>query len=159
MSERARHLAERLEQANRELVATVERLSDQEWRTTSPAEGWPLGVVAHHVAQGHHDIAQLVRMVAAGQSPPASLTWETLNQKNAEHARQYANVSKAETVALLRQNAAAAAAAVRALGDAELDRTATLMGGPTSTAQVIERILIGHVQEHHASITKALASR
>jgi hypothetical protein len=47
-------------------------------------------------------------------------------------------------------------ATVRALGDAELDRSVTLPMGPMTAAQVVERILIGHAQGHHASIRQAI---
>ena len=154
MSERARNLAQQFEQENHELIATVERLSDAQWRTKTAGEGWSLGVVAHHVAEGHKQIAGLAQLVASGQPIPA-MNMEMFHQANAEHARQHADCTKAETLALLRQNGAAAAATVRGLSDAELDRTGSLLMGPMSTAQVIERILIGHVHEHHGSIRKA----
>jgi hypothetical protein len=79
-----------------------------------------------------------------------------LDKMNADHAEQFAHATKAETLALLRQNAAAAAAIVREMGDAQLDR----VGGPMnmSAAQAIERILIGHVHEHHGSIRKAIGA-
>ena len=148
MSERARTLAERFEQANRELIQTVEGLSDAQWRTKTTGEGWSVGVVAHHVAGGHQGIAGIVKKIAHGE--PFTFDMDMIHKGNAEHAVQYANTTKAETLALLRQNGAAATATVRGLGDAELDR----VGGSMSmtAAQVIERILIGHVLDHHASI-------
>jgi uncharacterized protein (TIGR03083 family) len=153
MSERARALAERFEQANRELIATVERLSDADWKTETPAEHWTVGVVAHHVAGSHKDIAGLVEMVASGKPVPP-LNMDTFDQANAAHAREHANCTKAETLALLRQNGARAAETVRALGDEQLDRVGGSMG--MSAAQIIERVLIGHIHEHHGSIKSAL---
>lgn len=152
MSERARMLAERFEQANRELIHTVERLSDAQWKAKTAGEGWSVGVVAHHVAAGHAGIAGLVRKIANGEpvSPP------NVDKLNAEHAVQHANTTKAETLALLRQNGAAAAAMVRGLGDAELGRVGGSMG--MSTDQAIERVLIGHVRGHHDSIRKAIGA-
>jgi uncharacterized protein (TIGR03083 family) len=152
MSDRARALADRFEQANRELVATVERLSDAQWKAKTAGEGWPVGVVAHHVAGGHAGIAGLVQKIANGESFPMP----DLDRMNAEHAAQYAHATKAETLALLRQNAAAAAATVRSLSDAQLDR----VGGPRamSAEQTIERILIGHIHDHHGSIRKTIGA-
>jgi hypothetical protein len=54
---------------------------------------------------------------------------EMLHTMNAKHAQEHANCTKAETLALHKKNAAAAAAAVRGLGDAELSRSATVMAG------------------------------
>jgi hypothetical protein len=82
---------------------------------------------------------------------------EMIHQGNATHAAQHAHCTKAETLALLRQNGAAAVAAVRAFGDAELDRTATFPMGTMSVAQVVERILTGHANDHHGTIKRALA--
>lgn len=154
MSERARSLAERFEQANRELIHTVEGLSDAQWRTKTTGEGWSVAVVAHHVAGGHQGIAGFVARIAHGE--PVSLDMDMINKGNAEHAIQHANATKAETLALLRQNGAAAAATVRGLGDTELDRVGGSMG--MTAAQVIERILIGHVHDHHGSIRKAIGA-
>ena len=50
MSERAAALAERFERINQDLIATVERCSDADWRRACAGEGWPVGVTAHHVA-------------------------------------------------------------------------------------------------------------
>jgi uncharacterized damage-inducible protein DinB len=155
MSERARVLAERFEQANQELIVTVERASDAQWQTKTAGEGWSVGVVAHHVAVSHPGIAGLVRKIASGEPVPA-MNAEMFAKDNAEHAIQYANTTKADTLGLLRQNGTAAAATVRALGDAELDRTGGSMG--MTSAQVIERILIGHIHEHHGSIRKAIGA-
>ena len=153
MSERARGLADRFEQASQEIVRTVERCSEGEWRATTSGEGWSVGVVAHHVAEGHKAIAGLVQMAATGQPLPA-LTMEMLDQANAKYARQQANGTRAETLELLRQNAASAAATVRGLSDEQLNRTASALTGtpPMSVHQMIERILIGHIQEHLGSI-------
>ena len=157
MSERARNLAQQFEQANHGLITTVERLSDDQWRTKTPGDGRSVGVVAHHVAEGHKTLAGLAGTIAHGQPVPA-LTMDMVHQGNAAHAAQHANCTKAETLALLRQNGAAAAATVRGLGEAELDRTATLPLGTMTAAQVIERILIGHVHDHHGSIHKAIGA-
>ena len=155
MSERARNLAQQLEQANHELVTTIEGLSDAQWRAATPDDGRSVGVVAHHVAASHKTVAGLVSAIAHGQAVP-HITMDMIHAGNAEHAKQFAHCTKAETLALLRQNGAAAVATVRALGDAELDRSVTLPMGPMTAAQVVERILIGHAQGHHASIRQAL---
>jgi hypothetical protein len=155
MSVRARSLAQQFEQANHDLIATVEGVSDAQWRAKTPGDGRSVGVVAHHVATSHKMIAGLAGAIAHGQPVPA-VTMDMIHQGNAAHAAQYANCTRAETLALLRQNGAEALAAVRELGDAGLDRTATLPLGTMSAAQVIERILIGHVHDHHGSIRKAL---
>ena len=75
---------------------------------------------------------------------------DMLNEGNAKHAKEFANCTKDETLALHKKGAAAAAAAVRGLSDAELDRSATVLTGmPAMTVQqMIEGILIHHVDDH-----------
>jgi uncharacterized damage-inducible protein DinB len=155
MSERARNLAQQLEHANQALIATVEGLSDGQWRAKTPGDGRSVGVVAHHVAASHKSVAGLVDTIAHGRAVP-TLTMDMIHEGNATHAAQYANCTKAETLALLRQNGAAAVATVRGLGEAELDRTVTFPMGTMTAAQVVERVLIGHANDHHGTIRKAI---
>ena len=80
------------------------------------------------------------------------------DQVNAQHAREQAHCTKAETLALLRRNGEAAARVVRALDDSQLDSSATIITGrpPLTAQQVTERILIGHVRGHLATIQTAI---
>jgi uncharacterized damage-inducible protein DinB len=158
MGQRSQALAEQLEQVNRQITATIERCSDAQWKTKTSGEKWPVGVVAHHVAQSHEGIAGLVRMIAGGQPLPP-ITMEMIDHGNAEHAKQFANVTRDETLALMKKNAAAAVSAVRGLSDEQLDRSATVLGGSMTAQQAIERILIGHVQGHHDSIKAAVGAK
>ncbi len=158
MSQQAKALTERFEQANQELIGTVERCSDAEWRAPTSAEGWPVGVAAHHLAEGHKAIAALIQLAATGQPLPV-LSMEMLDQRNAEHARQHANCTKAETLELLRQHGATAAATVSGLSDDQLNRTAPWRTGPLKVREMIERILIGHIQNHLGSIRAAIGAR
>ncbi len=157
MSDRAKTLTERFEEANQELIRTVERCSDTQWRATTLAEGWSVGVAAHHLAEGHKAIARLIQAAASDQPLPP-LSMEALDQRNAEHARQHVNCTRAETLELLRQNATEAAAMVRGLSDDQLDRIAQARIGPMKVQEMIERILIGHVQNHLGSIRATLAA-
>jgi hypothetical protein len=159
MGQRSQALAEQFEQANRQMTATIERCSDAQWKTKTPGETWPVGVVAHHVAQALEAVAGIVRLVATGQPLPP-MTMDDIHKMNAEHAKQYATVTKDETVALLRKNGAAAAGTVRGLSDEQLDRSAPVLGEPLMTAQqLVERGLIGHVKEHHGSIQAVVGAK
>ncbi|HEY7140717.1 MAG TPA: DinB family protein [Methylomirabilota bacterium] len=157
MSERARNLAQQLEQANQSLIATIEGLSDAQWRAKTPDDGRSVGVVAHHVAVSHKSVAGLVGAIAQGQPVPP-ITMEMIHEGNAAHATQHANCTKAETLALLRQNGAAAVATVRGLGETELERTVSFPMGTMTAAQVVERVLVGHANGHHGSIRKAIGT-
>ena len=159
MSERARALADRLEQANNEMIAVVERASEADWQADCPNEGRTVGVTAHHLAGGLKAIAGWVHGIATGQ-PAAAVSWETVHQANARHAERYANVTREQTLELLRTNGEAAVQMVRGLGDEQLDRAVEVFAGDgTITAeQLIENNLIGHVQNHLANVRQAVTA-
>ena len=153
MATRAEELAKKFDESCREMNRVVEGLSDADWKKVTSAEKWPVGVVAHHAAEAHAGIAGLVEKVAKAQPLPG-LTMDMIHANNARHAKEQAHVTKAETLALLKANGGQASAMVRGFSDAELDRSASMLGGmPAMTAaQAIEGILINHVNEHLGSI-------
>ncbi|GAC1431001.1 MAG: hypothetical protein NVSMB65_04490 [Chloroflexota bacterium] len=159
MSERAQQLAERFEQANGEAIAVVERLSDEQWSASCAGEGWPVGVVAHHIAASHAVLASRLRQFATGEGfTPRDM--EAINQRNAVHAEQHATCTKPETLDLLRDGGAAVAAVVRSLDDDQLQHSAVWRAGvpPISVAQAIERIVIGHVLGHLESMRQTVGA-
>jgi len=158
MGERAKVLADRFEQASQEMIRTVEQCSDAQWQKATSGERWSVGVVAHHVAEGHKAIAGIIQAAASGQSLPP-ITMEMLDQRNAAHAKQHANCARAETLELLRQNATLAATTVKGLSDDQLDRIGQMRMGPMKVQEIIEQILIGHVQNHLGSIRATIGAR
>src|SRR4029077_10304998 len=50
MGARAESLAKKYEAKAAELTATIQKLSDADWKKVTPAQNWPGGVTAHHVA-------------------------------------------------------------------------------------------------------------
>ena len=154
MSERATALATAFEHANDALIAVIEGCTDDQVQKVCEAVGWSVAVAAHHVAASHASLGGLVHLLANNLEMPA-ITMEMIDAGNAEHAKQFASVGREETVAELRTQGAAAAAAVRGLTDEQLDRSAPMAfagGASWSTADIIERILIGHPLEHAESI-------
>ena len=157
MSARAESLAKQFEAKAAEMTGAITKLSDADWKKVTSAEKWSVGVTAHHVAGGHEGILGIVKTIASGQSIP-NFTMAMLDEMNAKHAREQAGCTKAETLALHEKGAAAAAAAVRALSDAELDRSGTVLTGapPMTTQQVVEGILISHITGHLGSIRETV---
>ena len=153
MGARAEELARKFDESCREMNKVVEGLSEADWKKVTSAEQWSVGVVAHHAAEAHAGIAGLVEKVAKGQPLPG-LTMDMIHANNARHAKEQAHVTKAETLALLKANGGQASAMVRGFSDAELDRSASLLGGmpAVTAAQAIEAVLINHVNEHLGSI-------
>ena len=153
MGARAEALAKQFEGKVQEVTTVFEKLSDADWKKATSAEKWSVGVVAHHIAVSHEGIAGIIKTVAAGQSMPG-FTMDMLHDMNAKHAQEHANSTKAETVALHKKNAGAAAAVVRGLGDADLAKSATVLTGmpPMSVEQIVNGILMHHMDEHLGSI-------
>ncbi|MGN6700651.1 MAG: cupin domain-containing protein [Thermomicrobiales bacterium] len=156
-SERARALAWRFEQANEALIVTIAACSPEQWRASCADTGWTVGVQAHHIAVGEAAITDQIRAVAKGQAYPP-VTVEMLDAINARHAAESANVTLAETIALLRHNGALAASQYRRLTDEQLARPATLMAGADamSVAQWIEALALGEIERHGEFLRRAI---
>jgi hypothetical protein len=157
-SKRANDLAIRLEEGAKALASLAEGLTSSEWVSRVPHDGRPFGVVVHHVASMYPLEVQLAQAIAAGNAIER-VTWEEVDKINARHAAEFAGVSKEEALDLLRRNSAAAAAAIRALSDAELDRavTVSLYGDAPLTCQFfLEDHAVRHSYHHLAKIRRAM---
>lgn len=156
MSERAEALAEKFEDANADVIALVESLSDADWQTRT-GEGWTVAATAHHVGIVHEGIAGFInRFANSTAAPPKTSSMETVHESNASHAQAYAACSKAEVLDELRAKGAGATAIVRGFSDQQLDYSALAPSGMVQTTeQLIEYVLVGHVNEHLASIKQA----
>jgi hypothetical protein len=155
---RATALAERLEQGARALADFAGGLTDAEWQTRVPGDGRKIGVVVDHVASMYPIEMQFAQLLASGQ-PIAGVTWADVHAINANHAREQDSVTKAEALDLLRRNSAAAADAIRGLGDQQLDRAATISlnaEAPLTCQFFLEDHPVRHSYHHLARIRAAL---
>ncbi|MBT8405884.1 MAG: DinB family protein [Deltaproteobacteria bacterium] len=156
MSQRTKKLVERFTAFSNDFIAVVENCTDEDWQEVCGGEQWTFGVVAHHVASGHFGAIDLVRMIVAGESIP-EITMETIDQMNAQHAKEHANCTKKEVLALLRQNGPAFAGYLEGLSEADLARTGYLaaIGGDVSAQQLIEMVILQSAEEHLDSMKAA----
>lgn len=157
-SQRADALAVRLEQGAQALANLASGLTEAEWQTRLPKDGRKIGVVVHHVASMYPLEIQVALTLAAGK-PVTGLTSEVVDEINARHAAENDAVTKEGALEALRLNAAAAAAAIRALGDAELDRAAPVSlnaDAPLTCQFLLEDHAVRHSYHHLARIRKAL---
>jgi hypothetical protein len=158
MNTRSEALARRLEQGAQALADLAERLSETEWHSRVK-DGRKVGVVVHHVATMYPLEIQLAQTLAAGQ-PIAGVTWDVVHELNARHAREHDEATRAEALDLLRRNSRAAAAAIRALTDEELDRAAPVSlneAAPLTCQFMLEDHAVRHSYHHLAAIRRALA--
>src|SRR5262245_26474532 len=97
MSARAEALAKQFETKAAEMADVLEKLTDADWKKTTAAEKWTVGVTAHHAAGAHEPIAGIAKTVASGQSLP-NFTMGMLDEMNDKHAKDFARCNKAETL-------------------------------------------------------------
>jgi DinB family protein len=157
MSQRSNALAERLEQGARALATLASELSDAEWQTRVK-DGRKIGVIVHHVATMYPLEIQLAQKLAAGEAV-AGVTWDDIHALNAKHAREHDAVTKEAALDLLRRNGTAAAAAIRALSDGELDQAAPVSlnsDAPLTCQFILEDHAVRHSYHHLAAIRRAL---
>ena len=159
MSQRTDALANSLEAGARALATFASTLTEQQWQARVPKDGRKVGVIVHHVATVYPLEIQFAQSVANGQ--PADITAEAVNEMNAGHSRENEAITKAETLKLLADNSAGAAAAIRSFTDEELDRVASvpLYGNAAQTCQfILEDHAVRHSYHHLARIRAALTS-
>jgi uncharacterized protein DUF664 len=158
-SRRAEALADRLEQGARALAAFAAGLTDVQWRTrVSATDARTAGIVVHHVASMYPVEIHLAQTVAVG-TPVTGMTMDDVNAMNAAHAKENVPVTQGAALELLARNSAAAAAAIRALSDDELDRAVPVSlyeGAPLTCQFVLEDHAVRHSYHHLAFLRNSL---
>src|SRR3954470_1084593 len=153
MNNRAKALADRLEQGSRALASFADSLTEEEWQIRLPHDGRKIGVIVHHVASMYPIEMELAQTIANGK-PIVGVTWDVVHGINAGHAAENDNVTKELALDLLRRNSTAAANAIRALSDEDLDR-ATLVSlysdAPLSCQFFLEDHPVRHSYHHLAA--------
>jgi hypothetical protein len=154
----AEQMAVEVETVNDEAVAFVEACTDDQWRTLVTGEDWPVAVVLHHIAVGHLQMIDWLGRARRGED--ISITAAEIDADNARHARDWAGVSRADTVDALRRHGAALAEYVRGLGPEEL--TVSVSFGPANgmavTAAQLAPVSARHCRDHLDDARAALAS-
>jgi hypothetical protein len=158
VNSRSEALAARLEAGASALAAMAATLSEKEWQMRLPWDGRKVGVVVHHVASVYPIEIHLASLLAAGQ-PITGVTWDVVATMNRDHAKEYEGIGKEATLALLAANSAAAAAAIRAFSDEELDRAAPVSlnnDAPLTCQFMLEDHAVRHSYHHLAGIRAAV---
>jgi hypothetical protein len=158
MTSRSEVLAQRLEQGVRELTELARGLTDEQWQTRVPHDSRKVGVIVHHVGTMYPIEISLAQQLARGE-PVVGVTWVKVHEMNADHARSFDRVTKEEALELVRKNSSAAAAAVRAFTDEQLDTAAGLSlnsDGPRTCQFMLEDHAVGHAWHHLLKIRGAL---
>lgn len=159
MAAKGEELATEFEKENASFIEFVGALTPEQWKAECPGEGWTVGVVAHHIADDHRFLGDLVNTIANGGTVPV-LTADYINSLNAGHAERAADCTPEETIEVAREHGARAAEIFRSLSDEQLAHTAVMpvAGGEVSAVVVSEMIVIGHIGMHRSSIEEVIAS-
>ncbi len=155
---RSAGLADQFEAAQERFINVVESLTDEQWRmrgVNTPElrqndedESRSIGVIAHHVASTQPWIMGRIRaIIEDGPTPPVDF-----KIINAEHSVEHAGATRAEVLTMLQQNLHRITDEVRTIPDHTLDKERQLPTGVMTVQQRIERVLIGHMNAHQASI-------
>lgn len=161
MSHRSEALAARLEAGAAALAAFASTLSGAEWQVRLPKDGRKIGVVVHHVATMYPLEMQLANLLAAGR-PVTDVTWDAVATINRNHAAENDGISREAALALLETNSAAAASAIRAFTDEQLDSAAPVSlnsNAPLTCQFMLEDHAVRHSYHHLAGIRAALGRR
>jgi hypothetical protein len=158
MGAKTEALARQFEEKARAAVATLDKLGDAEWKRVTVAEKWTVGVTAHHLAGGLEVVAGIVTGIVSGAPPRGNFTRAMLDEMNAQHAKEHADCTRAETLTLFQKGAAKAFAVVQGLSDDQLAKSGTVFtdARPMTAEQLIMIGLVGHIDDHMGSIRKTI---
>jgi hypothetical protein len=159
ISRQADALATRLEQGAQALAAFAASLTDTQWKTRCMPDGRTVGVIVHHVGFVYPIEIDIAQTIGNGK-PLTGLTMDDVHALNAKHAVDNAGVTKEAALELLRINSAAAAAAIRALSDAQLASAAPASlyaDAPVTCQFVLEDHAVRHSYHHLARLKRAVS--
>ncbi len=155
---RVEKLAARLESVNQDVMAACEVCSQELLQTRLDDDGRRLGVVFHHIAVAYTSVTGWAARIARDEPLP-TMTMDQVHAYNAQHALDAGRFSKQEVMDALRQNAAQAAATLRGLTEAQLNKRSNrpLLGIPGIKAGTLVNIAaVEHARGHLAAIQAML---
>jgi uncharacterized damage-inducible protein DinB len=156
-SSHARALAWRFEQANQGLLDLLTACPAAGWQAICPDTGWTVTVQADHIAEYRRLFDAIITGIAAGTPLPPT-TFSAIDARNAQHAREAADLSSAVVLATLRDGSAGPARTIRLLTDDDLQMSATTVAGhPPQRVESVVELSIHHIIEHTAAIRVALS--
>ena len=141
-----------------ELRSLIEGCSDEAWRGTRGAEGWSLGVTAHH-AIGHLNLVEMISgFASSGGGPVTEFTLDAIDAQNAAHAKEFAEVSREQTLAALDESRPAAITGLREFPADKLETVAPMAfagGAEVSALDLLRGPLLADIGVHIESLKAA----
>ena len=158
MAERARDLMLAVEQRLQELERVTRDTATAQWAQVCKAEGWPVALVAYHVARGFDRVASFIEAAASGEGPHR-YNWDETHALNARIAGEHPLPTRDEVLATARESIERVRSVVSQMSDADLAEVA-LINGPFqgSFEWLVRTLMPKHADGHLASIASALAN-
>lgn len=158
VTSRSSQLRQLLDERFAELMETLEPLTATQWSTMCADEGWPVGYVAHHVAQGIIRPQGWIMQALAGDDP-FEFDWDVTHELNARRSSRLGLPPKDETLRFLRMTESHFGELLGSLSDAQLDLIAFAQGPSVSRSiEWVGKLVARHVDEHVRGIRTALSS-
>ena len=161
---RSAALANHFEAAQKSFIRLIESLSEEQWwfqgvntpgiRLNDEDETRRVGVIAHHVASTQPWIMGRIRAILEDKPTPP-VDFKVINT---QHAVEHGDATKAEVLDLSRENLKRITSEIRSIPDESLDKERQFPTGTMTVEQRIERVLIGHMVSHQASIEATVTS-
>lgn len=151
-------LAGEFEAANDEVIAFVETCPDEGWGSMVTGEDWSVGVVMHHIAVGH--VQMLDWLDRARRGDAITKTASEIDADNARHARDFADVTRADTAEQLRRHGAALRECISGFSADEL-ATSVPFGpgdGMAVTTEQLASVAARHCRTHLAGARSVVES-
>ena len=151
-------LIDDFEKLNAELTETIQNCDETAWQTIVPDEERPACVMFHHIVAAYpFALGVALEMTQKQTYPP--VTMEQIHQINADHADNYASVTKEDVLRLQTDNVSRAVTQLRLIRDEQLDLEGPLEmlnGRVLKLNDVLNYLLVGHGREHLAAVQTAL---
>ena len=157
-SKMANILADRILAGADKLAEFAKELTQEQWDTPVLGDGRSIGVVVHHVAYLYPVEVELSTVLASG-NPITEVTKKGVDEMNATHAQDFANVTKEEALELLNKNSRMAADAIRGFTDEQLQNGSTISlnaNAPLTAQFFIEDHPVRHSFHHLERIRASL---
>ena len=158
MTTQAQELSQQLKAFNDEMISFIHSVPQTNWRKTTEAEQWTIGVVARHVGVGHYSIIEFAKMMIAG-TPVPDFTSDQVSEMNKSHAEKHADCTKEEVLSILEAKGRKLVDYVAGLSDSDLKASADIsdFGGRITVEEMIRGTILKSGAEHLEGLRKALA--
>src|SRR4051794_2936442 len=135
-----------LDGVHAEVVEFVRGCDEREWRKLTTVEGWPVGVVAHHIAVGHVKVIGWLDHLRRGEAVPGNAASHT--EGNAQHAAELDSTTKDQTLDDLEANEARLSEYLAGITPEEMSREAVHgpAGGIVMSVERMVRATGGHAR-------------